>query len=157
MNLENHFTQVDYRITAQNQIVGSVLKSVFAGIPVVTLTADGHGQFPDVAFDINSNLGPELGKGFEKQLQAKVGEARKKIEDYVQQQIGPDKAKLDTQINQAKGQITQGVKKSQDQLAGEKNQVQSRIDQATHGGINTKQIEQQGKKALDDLKKQFGL
>ena len=157
MNLENHFTQVDYRITAQNQIVGSVLKSVFAGIPVVTLTADGHGQFPDVAFDINSNLGPELGKGFEKQLQAKVGEARKKIEDYVQQQIGPDKAKLDTQINQAKGQITQGVKKSQDQLAGEKNQVQSRIDQATRGGINTKQIEQQGKKALDDLKKQFGL
>ncbi|MNJ96878.1 hypothetical protein D3C87_146120 [compost metagenome] len=159
MDLQNNFTNVDYQVKAKEPVLEEILKAVFAGIPVVTLTAKGQGDFPLIPFDINSNLGPELGKGLQKQIQAKIDEARKKIEAYVNEEIGKQKAQLEKQINQAKSQLDGEVKKAENQLNAQKKQAESRIDQAKKDLENQgkKQLEKEGQKAVDELKKRFGL
>ena len=159
MNLENQFTKIDYKVSAKNEIADSILKAVFAGIPVVTLSAQAHGELPTPNLEVNSNLGPELQKGFERQLQAKIEEAKKKIQAFVDQQIGAQKARLDGEISKSKDQVNKEVQKVQAQIDGEKKQAESKLDASKKDAENQgkKKLEEQGKKALDDLKSKFGL
>lgn len=156
--MDNKFTQIDYKVSSKNDIADQILKAVFSGIPVVTLTVDGQGVFPNVPLSINSNLGPELQKGFEKQIQAKIDEARKKIEVYVNEEIGKQKARVEAEINKLKGQLEGEVKKAEAQLNEQKKQAEARINQAKKDAENQgrKQLEKEGQKAVDELKKKFG-
>ncbi|MGE5086639.1 MAG: TIGR03545 family protein, partial [Bacillota bacterium] len=158
VNFDNKFTKIDYKVSSTNDIADQILKTVFAGIPVITLTAEGKGDLPNVPLSINSNLGPELQKGFEKQIQAKIEEARKKIQAYVDQEIGKQKAQVESQINQFKAQFDGEVKKAQTQLDAQKKQVEAKVDTAKKDAENQgrKKLESEGQKALDDLKKKFG-
>lgn len=157
--MDNKFSNISYQVSAKNEIADQILKTVFAGIPVVTLNVDAKGLIPNVPMSINSNLGPELQKGFEQQIQAKIDEARKKIQAMVDQEIGKQKAQIESQLNQLKGQLDQEVKKAQGQLDEQKKKAESRADQAKKDAENQgkKQLEKEGQKAVDDLKKKFGL
>ncbi|WP_413568496.1 TIGR03545 family protein [Bdellovibrio sp. HCB117] len=156
--MNNKFTKVDYAISAKNEVADQILKAVFAGIPVVTLTVDGQGDFPDIPLNINSNLGPELQQGFSKQIQAKVDEARARIQAVVDQEIGKQRAQVEAQLNQLRGQFDGEVKKAQAQIETQRKQAESRIDQAKKDAENQgrKQLEKEGQKALDSLKEKFG-
>ncbi|KHD87572.1 MAG: hypothetical protein OM95_13310 [Bdellovibrio sp. ArHS] len=156
--MNNKFTKVDYAISAQNEVADQILKAVFAGIPVVTLTVDGQGDFPDIPLNINSNLGPELQQGFSKQIQAKIDEARARIQAVVDQEIGKQRAQVEAQLNQLRGQFDGEVKKAQAQIDSQRKQAESRIDQAKKDAENQgrKQLEKEGQKALDQLKEKFG-
>ncbi|MFM6928781.1 MAG: TIGR03545 family protein [Bdellovibrio sp.] len=158
VNFDNTFKKIDYKVSSTNEVADQILKTVFAGIPVVTLTAEGKGDLPNVPLSINSNLGPELQKGFEKQIQAKIEEARKKIQAYVDQEIGKQKAQVEAQINQLKSQFDGEVKKAQAQLDTQKKQVEAKVETAKKDAENQgrKKLESEGQKALDDLKKKFG-
>ena len=157
--MQNAFKSIEYKVSSTNEIADEILKNVFNGIPVVTLTADAKGVIPDIPISIISNLGPELQKGFEKQIQTKIDEARKKIQALVDEEIGKQKAKIEAQLNQLKGQLEQEVKKAEAQLNEQKKQAEARIEQAKKDAENQgrKQLEKEGQKAIDDLKKKFGL
>lgn len=159
VNMDNKFTQIEYAVGSKNEIADQILKAVFAGIPVVTLTVDGQGTFPNVPLSINSNLGPELQKGFEKQIQAKIDEARKKIEAYVNEEIGKQRARVEAEINKLRGDLDKEIKKAEGQLNEQKKQAEARVNQAKKDAENQgkKQLEKEGQKAVDDLKKRFGL
>ncbi|WP_373998073.1 TIGR03545 family protein [Bdellovibrio bacteriovorus] len=156
--MNNKFTKVDYAISAKNEVADQILKAVFAGIPAVTLTVNGQGDFPDIPLNINSNLGPELQQGFSKQIQAKVDEARARIQAVVDQEIGKQRAQVEAQLNQLRGQFDGEVKKAQAQIETQRKQAESRIDQAKKDAENQgrKQLEKEGQKALDSLKEKFG-
>lgn len=158
MNLENQFTKIDYAISATNQIADEVLKAIFAGIPMVNLTANARGEWPSLSLDVNSNLGPELQKGFERQLQAKIDEARKKIQAYVDEQIGQQKARIEAELNKAKTQINGEIQKLQAQLDSQKKQAEAKVNETKKDAENQgkKKLEEEGKKAVDELKKKFG-
>lgn len=158
LNLDNKFSQIEYNVASKNEVADQILKAVFAGIPVVTLTVDAHGTLPNFPMSINSNLGPELQKGFERQIQAKIDEARKKIEAYVNEEIGKQKARVESEIAKLKGDLEKEVKKAEVQLNEQKKTVEARIEQAKKDAENQgrKQLEKEGKKAVDELKKKFG-
>ncbi len=159
LNFANSFSQIDYAIIAKNEIADQILKAIFQGIPIVTLNVKASGILPAVNLSVNSNLGPELQKGFEKQLQAKIDEARKKVQAHIDQEIGKLKAQVDAELSKLKGQVEGKVKQTQSQLDEQKKQAEAKIDLAKKDAENQgkKQLEQQGQKALDDLKKKFGL
>lgn len=159
LNLNNRFSQVEYAVSSNNDIADQILKAVFAGIPTVTLDVAGQGTIPKVSLSMNSNLGPEIQKGFERQIQAKIEEAKKKVQELVQQEIGKQKARIDAEINKLRGQFDGEVKKAQAQLDTQKKTAESRIDQAKKDAETQakKGLEKEGQKALDDLKKKFGL
>ncbi len=158
MDMETRFTNVDYQVAAKEPILADILKGVFAGIPVVNLTADAKGVLPDINMNLNSNLGPEIGKGLQKQIQAKIDEARKKIEAYVNEEIGKQKAQVEAQIAQARAQLDGEVKKAQAQLDKQKKDAEAKVDVAKKDAENQgkKKLEEEGKKAVDELKKKFG-
>ncbi len=158
MNLDNKFSQVQYDIKAKNSTVEEVLKTVFAGIPIVTLEAEGHGELPSLSLSVNSNLGTELSKGIEKQIQAKINEAREKIQKYVNEQVGAQKAQIEAQYNQIKGQVEKELKKLQDQAEAQKKVVQNKTDAAKKDGENQgkKKVEDSVKNAAEELKKKMG-
>lgn len=158
MNLDNKFSQVQYDIKAKNSTVEEVLKTVFAGIPIVTLEAEGHGELPSLSLSVNSNLGTELSKGIEKQIQAKINEAREKIQKYVNEQVGAQKAQIEAQYNQIKGQVEKELKKLQDQADAQKKIVQNKTDAAKKDGENQgkKKVEDTVKNAAEELKKKMG-
>jgi uncharacterized protein (TIGR03545 family) len=165
-SLSNQFKNVDFAVTAKNSTVEEIVKAAFASLPAITVNADGHGSLPAIALNVNSNLGPELTKGFEKQLQAKLADARAKLQAYVDEQVGKEKAKFETEFNKSKSQVEGEVKKVQDQLNAEKSKAEAKVTQAKKDGENQarKGVEDQVKKAigpdgdkkLDDLKKRFG-
>lgn len=157
--MDNKFTKIDYLVSAKNEIADQILKTVFAGIPVVTLTVDGQGVIPNIPLSINSNLGPELQKGFEKQIQAKIDEARKKIQAMVDEEIGKQKNQIEAQLKQLQGQFDKEVKRAQAQLDDQKKQAETRMEQAKKDAENQakKQLEKEGQKKIDELKKKFGL
>lgn len=166
-SLNSQIKQVDYVVAANNSNVEEILKGVFAGLPNLSIDAEGKGILPSLNLSVNSNLGSELQKGFEKQLQKKIDEARAKIQELVNNSIGKERAKLESDFNKIKSQADGEVKKIQDQINSEKSKAQGKTDQAKkdaeHGA--KKGIEDQVKKALgddgakklDDLKKKFGL
>ena len=158
-SLQNSLKKVDYQINAQNPTVGEILKSVFAALPVVNLDVQGSGHLPALNLAINSNLGPELQKGFEREVKKKIDEARAKIQKYLDDNVGKKKAELEAQYAKMKSQIDEQVAKIKTQLDSQKKQSESKQTQAQKDGENKakKQMQDQGSKAVDDLKKKFGL
>lgn len=156
--LKNTFNKIDYTISAKNEIADQILKAVFAGIPTVTLTVDGQGEFPDIPLSINSNLGPELQKGFEKQIQTKIDEAQKNVKAIVDEEIGKQKAQIEAQLNQLRRQYDMEIQKAQAQLINQKKQAESKVEQAKKDAETQakKQLEKEGQNAVDELKKKFG-
>lgn len=156
--MDNKFSQIEYNVSSNNDIADQILKAVFAGIPAVTLTVNGQGTIPNVPLSINSNLGPELQRGFEKQIQAKIDEAKKKVQALVNEEIGKQKAQIDAELSRLRGQFDGEVKKAQAQIDSQKKAAESRVDQAKKDAENQakKGLEKEGQKALDDIKKQLG-
>jgi len=156
--MDNRFKNVDYVIGAKEPVAQEILKDIFAGLPPLSLEVSGSGVLPGISLNINSNLGPELSKGFEKQLQKKLAEARVKLQAYIDEQVGSQKAKLEADFNKAKSQVEGEIKKVQAQLDGEKAKAQAKVDQAKKDTENRakKAGEDQVKKAAEDLKKKLG-
>lgn len=164
--MNNQFRNVEYNVGAKDGNVQSILQGVFAGMPAISLDVAGKGVLPSIDMDINSNLGSELQKGFEKQIQKKIDEARAQLQAYIDQTVGKEKAKLEGDFNKVKAQIDGEIKKVQSQIDAEKAKATAKTNQAKKDAENQakKGVEDQVKKALggddkklDDLKKKFGL
>lgn len=159
MNLNNQFTTANFEVSAKDGNINSILKNTFAELPAITLTGGASGYLPSISFDVSSNLGSELEKGLRKQVEAKIAEARKQIEEHVNREIGKQREQIDKQVKQLREQLDKEVKKVQEQLNTQKKQVEAKADQAKKDAENKakKEVEKQGKKTVDDLKKRLGL
>lgn len=159
MNIGNRFSEITYDIEAKNEVVKSLLSGVFGSLPAVTLDARFSGRLPQVNTGLSSNLGPELQKGLAREINAKIAEARAKIEAYVQEQVGKTKAQIDGEIRKLRTQVDGEVKKIQAQLETQKKQVESQANQAKKDAERSakRAVEDEAKKAGEQLKKRFGL
>lgn len=139
---------------ATQPLLADILKSALADIPKVNLNASVTGKWTEPRFEIDSNLGRDLAKAFDKQLQAKVAEARAKLQSFVNDQVGKQKEQLMAEFNKQKSTIDGLLKQKEDEI----NKAKGSIDKAKNDAIKgqSKQLEDQGKKAVDDLKKKLG-
>jgi uncharacterized protein (TIGR03545 family) len=153
-SLDNQISKIDYDISAQNPVIDDILKNVFKGIPVVTIDAKGKGELPGVSFDVNSNIGPELQKGFEKQISAKIEEMKAKVQAAINQAIGGQRAQIESQLKGANNEVSGQVKKVEDALNAQKAKGEKEVDQTKKD--SQKQLQNSAQKQIDDLKKQLG-
>lgn len=144
----------DYLVSAKQPVLAEILKGVVADLPNVTLDASAGGRWTDLQFSLDSNLGRELGKGFEKQLQLKINEARAKLKGLLDEQVGKEKEKLMAEFNKLKSQVEGLLKDKQEEINKTKNQIENAKNEALNG--QKKKLENEGKKAVEDLKKKFG-
>lgn len=94
MNIASKFDQPKFDFDAKSAPVKEILGAVLAGIPSVTMNAGITGSWSKFNININSNLGQELSNGFQRQLQAKLGEAKAKLNKLVDEKVGPNKKKV---------------------------------------------------------------
>ncbi len=148
---ESAFSNIDYLIDAKKPIVKDILTNVIKSVPLVTLNAGLSGTWSSLDFNLNTNLGPELQKGFEKELQTRITEARTKIKSFVDGKIGAEKENLMAEYkkieSQMKGQI--------DAKKAEIDKFKAQIDEAKAKTLKDsgKKLEQEAKKGLDSLLK----
>jgi hypothetical protein len=163
--MENKFSNVQYNVKAKNQTVSTVLTDIFKDIPTVTVDVSASGNLPLPNLSLSSNLGSELQRGLEKQLQKKIDEARKKLDEFVNAQIGAERKKIEDEFNKFKSQYQGEISKIQNQINGEKSKAESKVNTAKKEAENDakKKLEAEAKKALgddaqkkmDELKKKF--
>ena len=139
---------------AKEPILADILRGALNDIRRVTLNASVSGTWSNLGFDIDSSLGRDLAAAFDKQIKAKINEARAKFESFVNERIGKEKEKLTAEFNKVRSQIDSLLKTKE----AEVNKIKNDIEKAKNEAIENqkKGLEKEGKKAIDDLKKKLG-
>ncbi|MGE3974223.1 MAG: TIGR03545 family protein [Bdellovibrionales bacterium] len=148
------FGDISYITQSNNEQVQQILQGAVAEASRVTVLATAKGAWDDLHMSLESNLASALQKGFEKQLKAKIDEAKKKIQDLIDSKIGKQKEELTQQSsavqNQFKSQIDQKTKEADNIKKQAENKLAEAKNQAA--GQGQKAMD----KAVDDVKKKFG-
>ncbi|MBX3021606.1 MAG: TIGR03545 family protein [Bdellovibrionales bacterium] len=152
VDIKNNFGDIKYDLGAKNKMVQEIIDAILKGIPNVTLNAKVTGSLSNFNIGINSNLGDELAKGFQKQLQAKIDEAKAQLNKLVNERIGSEKAKLKEQMDKTLGPITKGLDEKKAEADKAVNDAKNQVEGQKNQGQG-KQLEQEGKKLL----KKFGI
>jgi uncharacterized protein (TIGR03545 family) len=155
MKIDNNFSQVVYDIHSPSEVAEATLKTILKDIPRVTLNASIQGPISDMRIDINSNLGDELRKGLDRQLQAKINEARAQIQAVIDKNLKGKKDEVQSQFNQVQSQVKSTVDDKKAKADDTKKVADNKTKEAQNAGKT--QLQDAAKKGLDDLKKQFGL
>lgn len=143
MSLHNQFSDVKYAIDSKTALVKQLVESIMKGIPTVTMNANVSGSWNHLDIGINSNLGDELSKGLQRQVQARIDEAKGKLQGLIDSQIGGSKKDLQSQLASFGGE-GKG-------MADSKAQLDKAIQSAQGGSNPNKNLEEQGKKLLKGL------
>lgn len=150
MQMRNTFTGIQYDLEAKQKMVKEIIGAVLNGIPTINVNAGIKGSLSDLDININSNLGEELSRGFQRQLQAKIEEAKGLLNKMVNEKIGANKEKLKADIQKLTGDLTKQVdgKKAE----GEKiiKEAQNSLKSGKDKG-GQKKLEDEGKKLLNKV------
>tara|TARA_B110001454_G_C12723310_1_gene436544 strand:+ start:23964 stop:26021 length:2058 start_codon:yes stop_codon:yes gene_type:complete len=132
LKITNQFKDVDYQVTAKNKDMEGILVNVFKEARTTSMVAEGKGTLPNFDLDITSDLGERIQHGFEKEINAKIEELKKKIKDYVDAEINKQKEQIEKQVNELRSKAEGELKKVQDQAEAQKKLAENKINEAKH-------------------------
>jgi uncharacterized protein (TIGR03545 family) len=147
MNMRNTFANAKFGLESKQKLVTEIVGAVLNGIPTVNVNANVKGSLSDLDIHINSNLGDELSKGFQKQLQAKINEAKAQLQKLIDEKISAPREKLKADINKLTGDLTKQVdgKKAEGEKA-----IKDAQNQVKSGSSGSKdKLKDEGKKLLN--------
>ncbi|HCM40204.1 MAG: hypothetical protein A2Z97_08010 [Bdellovibrionales bacterium GWB1_52_6] len=145
LNLGNTFQDVAYNVSAESKLLESTIQSVLKELPKLEIQARASGPWDRLQFAVESNLGKALEQGFGKQLQAKLTEARKKLDNLIQAQVAKPKQELTSRYTETKTKYLGELEQRKKQAEAVKAQAEAKLKAATSQGAN----------ALDAVKKKF--
>lgn len=149
MEMKNLFKDIKYNLEAKNKEVQSLIDGILKGIPTVDLNAQVKGSLHNFDVHINSNLGDQLSKGFQKQLQAKIDEAKGQLKKLVDEKIGANRDKLKADLDKFTGGLTKDV----DGKKGDADKIikEAQNQLGNQQKVGQKKLEEEGKKLLKGL------
>ncbi|MGZ3692847.1 MAG: TIGR03545 family protein [Bdellovibrionota bacterium] len=130
IKMGSRFDKPEFDFEAKSAPVKEILGAVLKGISTVTMDASVTGSWDKFNIDIDSNLGRELSGGFQKQLQAKLGEAKAKLDGFVNEKIGGNKKKVQELLSG----LTSGPGKLLGQNKAELDKAMSSAEKSAQGG-----------------------
>lgn len=132
VGIQSSFAKPKFDLEAKSKPMQEVLSSVLAGISLLTMNAEVTGSWDKFAVDIDSNIGKELSAGFQKQLEAKVAEAKGKLDAFVKDKIEPQRAKVKKVLEGLTGGPGKAIADRKNEMEGAMKSAQS--SGATGGG-----------------------
>jgi uncharacterized protein (TIGR03545 family) len=158
LSLLNTFKNVNFETSAKEKVVEDILKQTFSTINDFDLKAKASGQLTNLNMEISSSLGEKLQAAFSALLQKKIDEVNAEIKTKIDGEIGKIKKDIDDQVNGLKTKFNGEINKAQSQLDAQKKLADDRIAQAKKDLENQakNKLQQEGQKAVDDLKKKLG-
>ncbi len=158
IKFRNEFKDVKFDLSAKDKTVNEVLGGTFGAIASFDVNATARGPITDLAIDINSSLGAKLEGAFSGLLQKKLDEVNKLVKEKIDQEVNKQKEQLNEQISKLTGGYLTDINKAQSQLDDQKKIADEKINTAKKDLENKakNKVQEEGKKAIDDLKKKFG-
>lgn len=150
VTMKNVFSNIQYDLEAKNASVKEIIGGVLKDIPTVTLNAGIQGSFTNFNVNINSNLGEELSRGFQKQLQAKIDEGKAQLKKLVDEKIGANRDKLKAEMDKTLGGLTKDIDGKKAEADKSVNDAKNQAS-GTKGGGGNKKLEEEGKKLLKGI------
>lgn len=152
------FSDVNFQSSAQDQTVATILSETLKQINQFDVNGGIEGALNAPALTLNSSLGTQLETAFQNLLKAKIEEANKKLQAEIDKQIGKIKADIEAVKTNLTAQVNSQIAAAKDQLDSQKKQADTRINEAKKDLENQAKgkLQQDGQKALDDLKKKLG-
>lgn len=145
-------------IDSPNWIVESPKKEIKENItPILTsiksvnLAAKAQGTWDDLKWSLRSNIGPEIAKGVKNQINAKVAEAKAKVEKIVKEKVEPQKEKIKKEIAKVQSEIDKLLGSKKEEVEGVSNMASKDVEGAGSENSVNKKIDN----AVDKLKKKF--
>ncbi len=159
LQMNTIFSNATFKIAAADKTVSDILTQTLNSINKFDVQATATGELSDLNLDIRSSLGGSLQTAFENLLKNKIAEANTQLQIAVNNELGKLKTQLTGQTDGIKKQANSEVNKIQMQINDQKKMVDDRINVAKKDFEKQaqKQLEDTGKKGLDDLKKKLGL
>lgn len=157
-SINSEFKKPQYLIEAKSNTVRDILRGTADGIPVIQVNALASGPWSHLSWKLNSNLGDEISKGFKKQVQAKIDEAREKLKNLVNDKINTQKQNLMKNFEGVQSQYNQQIAKVRGELNKAKGDAQKEVNGQSQSAKKSSQdkLKKEGDKALKKLKKAFG-
>ncbi|MES2769798.1 MAG: TIGR03545 family protein [Bdellovibrionota bacterium] len=149
--LQNVFKRNQFEVDAKKEFVKNIFNRVVAGLPEIVLNASFEGSFANFDTSLNSNLGSELADGFKKEIQAEIDKKRKEIENFVQDRIKGERAKLTQEFDKVKNKFNAEIGGKTKDLQGEIDKAKGEITKQKSAGGG----EGSGNPLKDALKKKF--
>ncbi len=146
--MHNTFNEIKYNLEAKNNVVKEIIDGVLKGIPLVNVNADIKGSLHNLDIHINSNLGDELSKGFQKQLQVKIDAAKAQLKKLVDEKIGANRDKLKAEMDKLTGDTTKGLDGKKSEVDKAIKDTEKQVSAGKSGGGQQKKLEEEGKKLL---------
>lgn len=123
----NRFTKMDYDLQASSKSLQKDLESILSDIPVVTLNTKAKGNFPNLKWNINSNIGKELSKGFKKKVQQKIDAKKLEIKKQVESKISAQRQEIEQQLAKVKADFNKKFSKQEKEIKTAKTNASSKL------------------------------
>jgi uncharacterized protein (TIGR03545 family) len=145
MVINSEFKNAEFGVQSGNAMIQKVVEDILKGLPAIALKAQVSGLLDHLAFQIDSNLGDELSRGFKKQVQAQVDKLKAQVHNLINAQVQGPKNQAQSQIASLQSGLFKNLQVRQSDLDAAKKTLQS----SAGGGKG-------GSNPLQDLRKQFG-
>lgn len=154
MRLSNRFGAAGFETSAKSAVVREMMAASVAGLNAVTMDARVSGTWSDLDLSLSTNLADALAKGMGRYLQAKMDEARKRIESMVNDKIGEQKQRLLARQGEleARYRSVLAERKAQvDKLRGELDGARNELDKRKNAAVDAEKqkLKQEAGKLLD--------
>lgn len=154
MRLSNRFGAAGFETTAKSAVVREMMAASVAGLNAVTMDARVSGSWSDLDLSLSTNLADALAKGMGHYLQAKMDEARKRIENMVNEKIGEQKQRLLARQGELESrfQSVLAERKAQvDKMRGELDAARNELDKRKNAAVDAEKqkLKQEAGKLLD--------
>lgn len=130
LDIDGQFRDLKPQLEAKSLKFADILKTALTQVKVLTLRAKAKGEIPHFDLDIDSNLASALANGLKYALEAKVAEARARVEAMINARIKDERARLESQIKSIQNNALSLVNERKKQAESVQNLVQSRISEA---------------------------
>ncbi len=164
IDMGNRFHNMQYQTSSSVPILDQIIKGVASELKTVDVDAKVRGTWSDIQLSIESNIANAFSHSIERQLQVKLAEARAKINELIDREVGPRKKELLKKVDEVKAKALSEVESRRKQVDDIRAKALAKIEEAKKEGQSKvdaakkeaeKKLGTEGKKTLDQLKKKL--
>ena len=158
LRMSSRFGAAAFETSAKTAVVREMMTASLSGLDAVTMDARVSGTWSDLDWRLSSNLGDAMVKGMGRYLQAKMDEAKKRIQAMVDAQIGEQRQRLQARQKEIESQLKDALAKPQaqvDKLRGELDAARKDLDKRKNAVVDTQKqkLNQEAGKLLDKFRR----
>ena len=158
MRLGNRLSGVAFETRAQSAVVREMMAASLGGLSRVNMDAQVSGNWNDLNWKLSTNLADALASGMRRYLQGKMDEAKARIENLVNGQIGEQKKRLTARQAELESRLKSALAERQaqvDKLRSELDSARNELDKRKNAAVDTQKqkLKQEAGKLLEGFRK----